>query len=63
MDWLITTSLLLLKTVLVLEVRPRNVWGALTVLLLADVFMVFTVYLGEQQLTAAGAVDVQGRLS
>ncbi len=61
-DWLITTPLLLLKTVLVLEVKPRKLWGAITVLLLADVFMVFTGYIGEQQFSANGAVDVQGRL-
>lgn len=62
MDWLITTPLLLLKTVLVLEVRPRALWRALAVLLVADALMVFTGFIGEQQFTAAGAVDVPGRL-
>ncbi len=61
-DWLITTPLLLLKTVLVLEVKPRKLWGAITILLLADVFMIFTGYIGEQQFAANGNVDVQGRL-
>ncbi len=61
-DWLITTPLLLLKTVLVLEAKPRKLWGALTILLLADVFMVVTGYIGEQQFSANGSVDVQGRL-
>ncbi len=62
MDWFITTPLLLLKTVLVLEVKPRKLWGALTVLLLADMFMVVTGYIGEQQFTAAGEVDAGARL-
>lgn len=62
MDWFVTTPLLLLKTVLVLEVKPRKLWRALTVLLLADMFMVVTGYVGEQQFTAAGEVDVSGRL-
>lgn len=62
MDWFVTTPLLLLKTVLVLEVKPRKLWRALTVLLLADMFMVVTGYVGEQQFTAAGEVEVSGRL-
>ena len=47
---------------LVLEVRPRALWQALAVLLVADALMVFTGFIGEQQFTAAGAVDVPGRL-
>jgi sensory rhodopsin len=62
MDWFITTPLLLLKNVLVLEVKPRKLWGAITVLLLADMFMIVTGYIGEQQFTAAGEVDAQARL-
>ena len=61
-DWFITTPLLLLKTVLVLEVKPRKLWGAITVLLLADMFMIVTGYVGEQQFTAAGEVDAGARL-
>ena len=56
-DWLITTPLLLLKTVMSLRIKPAKAAGAITLLLLADVFMIITGYIGEQQFTANGAVQ------
>ena len=56
MDWTVTTPLLLLKTVEMLKIKPRQIPGALTVLLLADVLMVVTGYIGEQQIDANGVM-------
>ena len=56
MDWTVTTPLLLLKTVEMLKIKPRQIPGALTVLLLADVLMVVTGYIGEQQIDANGVL-------
>lgn len=50
MDWLVTTPLLLAKMPLMLKARPHEMWRSLTLLLLADVFMIVTGYIGEQQL-------------
>ena len=55
-DWLITTPLLLLKTVMSLRLKPAKAVGSIVLLLLADVFMIVTGYIGEQQFTANGAV-------
>ena len=51
-DWLITTPLLLLKTVMTLRVKPKDIKGTLTLLLCADIFMIVTGYIGEQQFTS-----------
>ena len=48
MDWTVTTPLLLLKNVLLLRVKPRQIPGTLTVLIVADLLMIFTGYIGEQ---------------
>lgn len=56
MDWTVTTPLLLLKNVLLLRVKPSQVPGTLFVLLTADALMVFTGYLGEQQVDANGVM-------
>lgn len=56
MDWAITTPLLLLKMVTMLKIQPYQAKVAITALLLADFFMVFTGYIGEQQLTATGEI-------
>ena len=55
-DWLITTPLLLLKTVMMLRVKPGKIAGSITLLLLADIFMIVTGYIGEQQFGASGNV-------
>ena len=62
MDWLITTPLLLLKTVMVMHIGPRKAGRAITLLLLADVFMIVTGYIGTQQLNAQGDVLGSSRL-
>ena len=56
MDWTVTTPLLLLKTVEMLKIKPRQIPGALTVLLVADLLMVVTGYIGEQQIDANGVM-------
>ncbi|MBE7157381.1 MAG: bacteriorhodopsin [Rhodospirillales bacterium] len=56
MDWTVTTPLLLLKTVETLKIKPRQIPGLLTVLLLADVLMVVTGYIGEQQIGPDGVM-------
>ena len=61
-DWAITTPLLLLKAVSMLRIKFKEAAGAITVLLLADFFMVLTGYIGEQQLTAAGEIIPSGKL-
>ena len=55
-DWTITTPLLLAKTVLVLKVDIHKVKNKLIVLLLADLFMIVTGYIGEQQIAANGVI-------
>lgn len=61
-DWTITTPLLLLTAVLGLRVRTRQVLGPVIVMLLADVLMVATGLIGDNQVTAAGDVLVGPRL-
>ena len=56
MDWTVTTPLLLLKTVEMLKIKPRQIPGALTVLLVADLLMVVTGYIGEQQIGTDGVM-------
>lgn len=62
MDWTITTPLLLLTAVLGLRLRTRHVLGPVTVLLLADVLMIFTGYIGNNQITDGGAILAGPRL-
>lgn len=62
MDWTITTPLLLLSGVLGLRLRTRHVLRPVSILLLADLFMIFTGYLGEQQMTSGGAILAGPRL-
>ena len=54
MDWTVTTPLLLVKNVLLLRVKPRQVPGTLFLLVTADLLMVTTGYIGEQQIDANG---------
>jgi sensory rhodopsin len=56
MDWTVTTPLLLLTAVLTLRVRTRQVLGPVLVMLLADIFMIATGYIGNNQVTADGTV-------
>ncbi|WP_027483014.1 bacteriorhodopsin [Deinococcus pimensis] len=62
MDWTVTTPLLLLANVLILRVRTRYVLAPVTVMLLADVLMIFTGYLGENQITDGGTILAGPRL-
>lgn len=62
MDWAIITPLLLLKMTSMLRVRSGEAASALTMLLVADFFMILTGYIGEQQLTAAGDIMVNAKL-
>jgi len=61
-DWAVTTPLLLLKATSMLRIKFKEASAAITVLLLADFFMVLTGYIGEQQLTAAGDIITSGKL-
>lgn len=61
-DWFVTTPLLLLKCVSMLRIKFKEASAAITVLLVADIFMVVTGYIGEQQLTASGDILVGGKL-
>ncbi|CAM3223636.1 bacteriorhodopsin [Deinococcus saxicola] len=62
MDWTVTTPLLLLAAVLTLRVRTRQVIGPVIVMLLADVFMIATGFIGNNQITADGTILAGPRL-
>ena len=63
MDWFITTPLLLLKMVSMLRIKPNHEKTTIiAVLLLADMFMILTGYIGEQQLDAAGNIIAANKL-
>jgi len=62
MDWAVTTPLLLLKAVTMLKVKPHEAKSSIFWLLLADVFMIVTGYIGEQQLGANGSILVGNKL-
>lgn len=55
-DWAVTTPLLLLKMVLMLKVKPREIMGTVAALLGADFLMVVTGAIGDQQLAPDGGV-------
>ncbi|RYY22290.1 MAG: hypothetical protein EOP41_07350 [Sphingobacteriaceae bacterium] len=61
-DWSITTPLLLLKTTSMLKIQPSQEKSNIFWLLFADLFMVITGYIGEQQLTADGHIMVANKL-
>lgn len=61
-DWAVTTPLLLLKCSSMLRIKFREASGAITLLLLADFFMVVTGYIGEQQLTPSGEIISSAKL-
>ena len=50
MDWIVTTPLLLLKTVLLLKVKPREISGWIALLLGADAWMILAGCIGDQQI-------------
>ena len=58
MDWLVTTPLLLLKTVLLLKVKPREIAGHLALLLGADAWMILAGCIGDQQIAPDGTLLV-----
>jgi len=62
MDWAITTPLLLLKATSMLRIKYEEATKAITLLLLADFFMIVTGYIGEQQLTANGEIIQSAKL-
>ncbi len=58
MDWIVTTPLLLLKTVLLLKVKPREIAGTIALLLGADVWMILAGCIGDQQIGPDGTLLV-----
>ena len=62
MDWAVTTPLLLLKTVIMLKIQPHQAKGAIATLLVADIFMILTGYIGEQQLTVSAEIQDGAKL-
>ncbi|RZK31566.1 MAG: hypothetical protein EOO61_17875 [Hymenobacter sp.] len=62
-DWGITTPLLLLKTVTMLKIQPHQAKSAIFWLLFADLFMIVTGYIGEQQLDATGEIIASSKLA
>lgn len=56
MDWIVTTPLLLLKTVLLLKVKPREIFGWIALLLGADVWMILAGCIGDQQIGPDGTL-------
>ena len=62
MDWAVTTPLLLLKTVLLLKVKPREIMGTLALLLGADFLMILTGAIGDQQLGPDGSLLTRSHL-
>ena len=56
MDWIVTTPLLLLKTVLLLKVKPREIFGWIALLLGADVCMILACCIGDQQIGPDGTL-------
>ena len=61
-DWGITTPLLLLKMVTMLKIQPHQAKRAIFWLLFADLFMIVTGYIGEQQLDANGEIIAGSKL-
>ena len=55
-DWSITTPLLLLGSVLILRLRVRDVLWPVVGLMVADLFMIFTGYIGDNKITATGNI-------
>ena len=62
MDWAVTTPLLLLKMVLMLKVKPREIMGTISILLGADFLMVVTGAIGDQQFAPDGSTLVGAHL-
>ncbi len=62
MDWAVTTPLLLLKAASMLRIRFQEAVGAILLMLGADLLMVVTGYVGEQQLSASGEILVGQKL-
>ena len=61
MDWAVTTPLLLLKMVLALKVKPREIIGWIALLLGADLWMVLAGSIGDQQFSQADGTLLVGR--
>lgn len=62
MDWVITTPLLLLTMVRLLNVSMQTIARPVALMLLADLFMIVTGYIGEQQLTFDQEAIVSAKL-
>ena len=61
MDWAVTTPLLLLKMVLTLKVKPREILGWIALLLGADLWMILAGSIGDQQFNVADGTLNAGR--
>lgn len=62
MDWVITTPLLLLTMVRLLNVSMKTIARPVALMLAADLFMIVTGYIGEQQLTFDQEAIVSAKL-
>ncbi|WP_461141921.1 bacteriorhodopsin [Spirosoma pomorum] len=62
MDWAVTTPLLLLHMVSMLQIGFEKLKRQLTLLLVADFFMILTGYIGEQQLSFDSEILVGPKL-
>ncbi|GBF06042.1 hypothetical protein DAERI_070040 [Deinococcus aerius] len=62
MDWTVTTPLLLLARLLGLRLRTRHILRPVTLLILADLFMIFTGYIGNNQISDGGVILAGPRL-
>jgi sensory rhodopsin len=62
MDWAVTTPLLLLKAASFLRIKFQEATSAILVMMITDLLMVFTGYIGEQQLTPGGEIIVGKKL-
>ena len=62
MDWLITTPLLLIKMLTVLRINFNKAKKIIALMLFGDVFMIITGFIGEQQFTSTGAIDISSHM-
>ena len=62
MDWLVTTPLLLIKMISVLRVKYSRIAGWVVTIVLADIFMIVTGYIGQQQLDGTGSILITSHM-
>ncbi|AZQ42805.1 bacteriorhodopsin [Nonlabens ponticola] len=62
MDWMVTTPLLLIKMISVLRIKYSRIAVIVALVVLGDIFMIATGFIGQQQLDADGSIMVQSRM-